>query len=115
MGQPDHRKLTHVYSHELGRAVMHLGSRRHGADDIETGTRVNLIVWSHNSEWRAENPNRRKDPTYHPEDGPPDVQCLSYTHDRDFSAYKTLPEGKVWNKRPWCPPRSAEYENFPKL
>lgn len=30
---------------EVGRAVLHLGSRRHGADDIESGTRMNLIVW----------------------------------------------------------------------
>ena len=30
---------------EIGRAVLHLGSRRHGADDIENGTRMNLIIW----------------------------------------------------------------------
>ena len=26
--------------------------------------------------------------------GPPDLVCLSYTHDRDYEEYKPYPEGK---------------------
>ena len=28
----------------IGRAIMHLGTHRHGADDIVSGERYNLIV-----------------------------------------------------------------------
>lgn len=33
-GEPDHRHLSHVYQHQVGRAILHLGTRRHGAEDI---------------------------------------------------------------------------------
>ena len=36
-----------------GRALLHLGSRRHGADDIASGERNNLIVWNQNARRRA--------------------------------------------------------------
>ena len=48
MATSAHRKLSHVYGHELGRAVVHLGNQRHGADDIRSGERRNLIIWNHN-------------------------------------------------------------------
>ena len=44
MGHAGHRQFQLKYRHELGRCVVHLGNQRHGADDIEEGTRVNLIV-----------------------------------------------------------------------
>mmetsp|Transcript_13611 Transcript_13611/g.27501 ORF Transcript_13611/g.27501 Transcript_13611/m.27501 type:complete len:320 (-) Transcript_13611:79-1038(-) len=116
IGTPAHRQLTHTYSHELGRAVIHLGSRRHGADDIASGRRLNLIVWSHNARWRLDHPSRRKDPTYHEEQGPPDQQCLSYTHDRDYRAYKRLPlAAQKRQLRPWCPPLGKEYTGWANL
>ena len=42
MGAGDHRQISHRYLHHKGRAVMHLGRRRHGADDISQGHRMNL-------------------------------------------------------------------------
>lgn len=114
MGAADHRKASHVYHHEVGRAVLHLGSRRHGADNIESGTRMNLIVWSHNKAWRRAHPSRLRREYYAKEDGPPDEVCLSYTHDRDYLAYKKAPKGRAGGRnRPWCPPEGKEYENFP--
>ena len=102
------------------RAVIHLGSRRHGAEDIESGRRVNLIVWNHNNAWRANNPTRRRNPDYEQEEGPPDPICLSLTHDRDFTAYREIPEwrkGKIHQggvgSEPWCAPAHAEYVGFP--
>jgi len=32
-------------THELGKAVLHLGKHIHGANPIESGERVNLIIW----------------------------------------------------------------------
>jgi hypothetical protein len=117
LGQPDHRKQSHTYHHEVGRAVIHLGSRRHGADDIASGSRANLIVWNHNQAFRESAHYRRmRSVLYEPEDGPPDAVCLSYTHDRDFSFYKELPEskkGESFDGR-WCPPEGREYEGFHK-
>ena len=47
-GTSRHRKLAFRYRHEMGRVVVHLGTKRHGADDIESGERRNLIIWNHN-------------------------------------------------------------------
>ena len=44
MGAPDHRQVSTCYQHLRGQAVMHLGRRRHGADDITEGHRINLIM-----------------------------------------------------------------------
>lgn len=57
--------------------MIHLGQCRHGADDIESGTRMNLIVWSHNKAWRRAHPTRLRSNSYQKEDGPPDEVCLS--------------------------------------
>ncbi|CAK9097433.1 unnamed protein product [Durusdinium trenchii] len=101
MGAADHRK---AYASQVGRAVIHPGNRRHGADDIESGTRMNLIVWSHNKAWRRAHPSRLRREYYAKEDGPPDPVCLSYTHDRDFLAYKKPPKGRAGGRnRPWPP------------
>ena len=116
-GKPDHRKLVANYQHEIARAVLHLGTRRHGADDIESGTRVNMIVWNHNHQYRASKfyeQERHSKSAYMPEESPPDPMCLSYTHDRDYLVFKKLPktvQGKRF--RGWCPPPGKEYPGFP--
>lgn len=114
LGSTSHRKHVHTYSHQVGRAVMHLGSRRHGADDICTGSRVNLIVWNHNHAWRESAEYKRmRTILYEAEDEPPDSVCLSYTHDRDYEWYRELPESKKGEHfHPWCPPEGREYPGF---
>lgn len=113
-GRPDHRRRAHSYRHEIGRAVLHLGSRRHGAEDIVSGVRANLIVWNRNLEWRRSEEYRRSRTTmYEKEEGPPDPVCLSYTHDRDYLFYRELPESKKGQAfHPWCPPKGFEYDEF---
>lgn len=109
-GAPGHRRHEHTYRHEVGRAVLHLGNRRHGADDIETGRRSNLIVWNTNDAYRKLGGNRAVE--YQREVGEPSRICLSYTHDRDYEVYKELPEAARKQKRnPWCPPPGYEAES----
>ena len=90
MGEPAHRHLSHTYTHRKGRCVVHLGRRRHGADDIASGERMNLIIWNHNLAYRASRASvgLQRQRAYAREAGPPDLQCLSYTHDRDYLEYK---------------------------
>eukprot|EP00966_Prymnesium_polylepis_P252490 5837295-Prymnesium_polylepis.1 len=38
-GSASHRRTTTVASHERGRAILHLGRQRHGADDLSSGER----------------------------------------------------------------------------
>ena len=52
LGEPDHRKVSGIYEHQKGRALLSLGRRRHGAADITEGHRVSLIMWSYNWEYR---------------------------------------------------------------
>jgi hypothetical protein len=114
-GAPEHRHVSHTYHHQVGRAVVHLGSRRHGAEDIEAGTRINWILWSHNSHYRQSDEYRRlrnmHGASYQAEQGPPDPLCLSYTHDRDYTKYKTLPNLDL-HVHPWCPPPGKEYPGY---
>ena len=50
---------------------------------------------------------------YEKEQGPPDLQCLSYTHDRDYGEYKPYPPGRAhFSGRAWCPPRHACYDTM---
>ena len=110
-GNTYHRQNAHMYRHEAGRAVLHLGNRRHGADDIESGRRSNLVVWNRNSEHRARGGNRGL--AYEQENKTPSPVCLSYTHDRDYEVFKELPnaaEKRV--RRPWCPPKGLEYPGY---
>ena len=52
------------------------------------------------------------------EEGPPDLECLSYTHDRDYAMYKAFPhpspeKAAVTNIRSaWCPPSRACYDTM---
>lgn len=111
MGAKNHRRHTYTYKHKKGTCVCHLGRKRHGADDITTGERLNMILWNHSHTYRQS--SDYNDPPYQQEEGPPDALCVSYTHDRDYGIYKDYPEGKEnFKGRGWCPPRPYEYENF---
>jgi hypothetical protein len=112
LGHEDHRQLSHVYQHVKGACVVHLGQKRHGADDIATGERRNLIIWNHSQAYRES--RAYKDMTlYQQESGPPSAECLSYTHDRDYGAFKPYPEGRTgFQGQGWCPPKEFEYEGF---
>eukprot|EP00958_Prasinococcus_capsulatus_P030421 scaffold8103_cov403-Prasinococcus_capsulatus_cf.AAC.9 len=48
-----HRQFSTSYKHVKGRALVHLGRHRHGADDIISGERMNLIVWNHSATFRS--------------------------------------------------------------
>lgn len=111
MGAANHRKHTYTYKHVKGTCVCHLGRKRHGADDIKSGERLNLILWNHSTTYRqcAE----YLSPPYTGEEGPPDEVCVSYRHDRDYGIFKEYPEGKENNKGlGWCPPKPYEYAGF---
>ena len=86
-GDPNHRVNSVVHSHTKGWAVLHLGRHRHGADNIEGGERMNLIVWARNSAFRGaaafghvplDGSPREK------EVGEPDLLCLSKANDGDY-------------------------------
>jgi len=113
-GAANHRQHRFTYHHEVGRAILHLGSRRHGADDIQSGRRSNLIVWNHNYAYRARGVNSwDRASHYEQEEGIPSPVCLSYTHDRDYEVYKELPEAaKKQKRKPWCPPPGCEYKGY---
>ena len=83
-GAVDRRQLSHQYTHRLGRAVMHAGLHRHGADDLESGERLNLIVWCRSSRFRQSSGymSRFEQPTL--TEYEPDLRCLSRTHDSDY-------------------------------
>ena len=83
-GQTDYRKQHCVHSHIKGRAVIHLGRQRHGADNITSGERINLIMWARSSAFRCAAVNGEVNPDGFPrlaEEGPPDEICLSRDKD----------------------------------
>jgi len=111
MGQGDHRKHQHTFQHEVGRCCWHLGRQRHGADDIKSGERLNLIIWNHSSSYRKS--TEYMYPPYKKEDAQPDAICLSYTHDRDYGIFKEYSAKHVeFQGRGWCPRNGYEYEGF---
>ena len=73
-----------------------------------------MIVWNHSSSFRASDAyNAHQSGSYEREAGPPDPQCLSYTHDRDYGEFKPYPPGKAhFAGRAWCPPRHACYDTM---
>jgi len=112
MGHKDHRQLSHIYQHIKGTCVVHLGRKRHGADDITHGERFNLIIWNHSKAYR-ESDDYNDHSRYQTEMGPPSEKCLSYTHDRDYGVYRQYPKGREeFLGSGWCPPRSKEYAGF---
>jgi len=111
MGEADHRKHSYTYPHEKGRCCWHLGRLRHGADDIVEGERLNLIIWNHSSTYKKA--PEYQAPDYQKEIGPPDIVCLSYTHDRDYGVFIDYTdrnsEFQGWG---WCPPPPHVYDFF---
>lgn len=113
MRRETRHRFAFQYEHVKGRAVVHLGSKRHGADDISSGTRRNLIIWNHNRNWRASAEYETRMQRYRRESAAPDARCLSYTHDRDFAEFKPYPPGKEeFAERAWCPPQRACYDRM---
>lgn len=114
VGSPEHRQLTHRYRHTPGRAILHLGRRRHGADDITSGHRLNLIMWNYNRQYRNSAAHRERSTRYAREAAPPHPMCVSYTHDRDYVQVRgEYPRGaERFSGKAWCPPPRAEYEGF---
>lgn len=97
-GDTDRRRVKLEYSHRLGRAVMHAGLHRHGAECLTSGKRYNIIMWCRSSRFRQ---SARYEGRWHsssPVEGAPDLRCLSRTHDRDY---------KHWVKRAGSAPRRA--------
>merc|ERR1719316_1916174 len=88
-GQPDHRFFRTAYMHQLGYAVLHRGRHRHGAEDITSGERMNLVVWSYSHNYRSSSASEK---THQRELQQPDARCVSYTHDRDFGRFRAWPE-----------------------
>ena len=84
MGANNHRHFSYRHKHVKGHAIVHLGRRRHGADDLTSGERLNLIVWNTNLTFRSSKSytDLQRQHRYEKESGPPDEVCLSYTHDR---------------------------------
>ena len=126
----EHRQFTIRYTHQIGRAVVHLGQQRHGADIIQRGERHNLIIWCKNEEYRQSDLFQERMHAYEKEGAPPDARCLSYTHDRDFAVYKRYPPGTNpytfateddspeeadMRMLPWCPPQRFAYDNMPTM
>lgn len=111
-----HRKASISYRHIRGRCLLHLGHRRHGADDITAGERLNLIIWNHNNEYRRTDrwsSFHMQGSKYETEDGPPDLVCVSFTHDRDYGIFQEYSDKtKQHQGKGWCPPRFAEYDGF---
>lgn len=111
LGKPNHRQFSTQYQHKRGRAVIHLGSKRHGADDITHGERNNLIIWNYNLDYRQTDDYLQTD--YVKEEAAPDTRCLSCTYDRDYEAFLDVPAGR---KRPedggWCPPEQFCYDRM---
>eukprot|EP01035_Chromulina_nebulosa_P017572 gene17572-23140_t len=90
-GSNNNRKLQHTYSHKKGFAILHLGRHRHGADNISSGHRINLIMWCRSSRFRIAAYNGEINPDGYPkqtEIEAPDFECLSKTNDDDY--YKQL-------------------------
>ena len=47
------RRFSYRHQHVKGRGLLHLGHQRHGADDIVSGERFNLIMWNKSSSYRT--------------------------------------------------------------
>eukprot|EP01064_Diplonema_japonicum_P008607 TRINITY_DN16054_c0_g1_i1.p1 TRINITY_DN16054_c0_g1~~TRINITY_DN16054_c0_g1_i1.p1 ORF type:complete len:427 (+),score=47.64 TRINITY_DN16054_c0_g1_i1:383-1663(+) len=109
--EADHRKSPKQVRHRKGHCLMHRGNLRHGADNITSGERQNLIIWMRNSEYRRS--LLHFSPDYVPETTPPDPVCVSFTHDRDYGSFKKFTEkNKNLKGAGWCPPRGYEYPEF---
>lgn len=86
-GGVDRRQLNHVYQHVKGRAVMHSGLHTHGADELATGERYNMIIWCRSSSYRLSDSFQHRYARPLLTEYEPDQRCLSKTHDRDYSKW----------------------------
>eukprot|EP00045_Choanoeca_perplexa_P004066 m.35289 g.35289 ORF g.35289 m.35289 type:complete len:509 (+) comp12378_c0_seq1:183-1709(+) len=86
-GSESHRKLRHVYQHQRGRAVVHAGMHRHGADELVSGRRENLIIWCRSSGYRQSDDFHGRFKQQFLTEEAPDQRCLSRTHDRDYQQW----------------------------
>jgi len=75
VGEKQFFKHAFTYKHKKGRAVLHPGKQRHGADDITAGERYNLIVWCRSTEYRISKEFHML--SRHEMEDPPDLICLS--------------------------------------
>eukprot|EP01027_Heterolobosea_sp_BB2_P014306 GEZU01020565.1.p1 GENE.GEZU01020565.1~~GEZU01020565.1.p1 ORF type:complete len:157 (+),score=42.37 GEZU01020565.1:514-984(+) len=48
------------YSHEVGRAIIHDGTHRHGALPIVSGERFNLIIWMRSGPYRERQKHKER-------------------------------------------------------
>ena len=87
-GAEGHRKHTYTHAHVRGGCVVHVGRQRHGARCIKSGERVNLIIWNRSLPYRSLKKSLHLRSHYAKESGPPDLVCLSRTHDRDHALYE---------------------------
>lgn len=96
----DEKHRTHgvKYAHMKGHAVIHAGRHRHGADDIAGGERVNFLLWSLNSAYRA-TPTFKEDRTRARDPEQPSKVCLSYTHDADYEQHLARPSDTAAERR----------------
>jgi hypothetical protein len=92
-GSQGERRFSYRHTHIKGRAILHCGHHRHGADDLASGERFNLIMWCKSSSYRLTQgflSRYQQRPSDRPGGAPPDPVCLSYTHDDDYEDYLEL-------------------------
>lgn len=88
-GSSGHRQQQYEHSHTIGSAVFHLGRHRHGADNIQNGERINLIMWARSSAFRAAASFQHVPPDGYPKEPEifePQRLCLSKANDWDYEA-----------------------------
>lgn len=86
-GRQEHRRESLVYQHVKGRAVVHAGLHRHGADELTHGRRLNLIVWCRSTTFRQTAAFRQRFLQPYLVEEEPDLRCLSKTHDADYEQW----------------------------
>eukprot|EP01121_Diplochlamys_sp_Union-15-3_P005975 TRINITY_DN1635_c0_g3_i1.p1 TRINITY_DN1635_c0_g3~~TRINITY_DN1635_c0_g3_i1.p1 ORF type:complete len:495 (-),score=52.89 TRINITY_DN1635_c0_g3_i1:62-1546(-) len=86
VGQPEFFQYRFTFTHLMGRAVLHPGKQRHGADNILSGSRYNLIVWCRSTEYRL-SPEFHK-LLRHPKENTPDMICLAPAERMRFKSGK---------------------------
>jgi hypothetical protein len=124
-GKSNHRQSLTSFNHAKGTCIVHLGKQRHGACNILTGERINLIIWNKSLQYRSLQKSLTLYQLYPKEESKPDLICLSHTHDRDYHLYEGHPgvgsgtnssaSSANSNMRPWCPPKGKEHEGSPLL
>jgi hypothetical protein len=86
-GTPARRQHTLSYQHQRGRGVLHAGIHTHGAQPLTHGARSNLILWCRSSAHRMAPGASSVYRFPLSKEAPPDLICLSRTHDRDYDAW----------------------------